>query len=171
MAPVNQVRDCNACVPSGKARAGTRSSPSGNNFQKERVIAPEFTRELGYSGTWLGFHSHEILLIFQRVGVSKLSLGIRLSFLVFNSVNQDLEKKSKLWPPSCIVSHTHKRQKTDLRRGAFSSMSSRVSKDDRWEMRRRLQKEEKKKSRCSNCVMKWIRNFHKAKTALKNKVR
>lgn len=148
-APVNQVRDCNACVPSAKARAGSHSSPSSNNFQKERVIAPEFTRTPGYPGTWLGFHSI-LLLIFQRVGVSKLSLGIRLSFLEFNSVNKDLEKKSKLWPPSRIAghSHTHKcNQKTDLRRGAFSSMSSRVSKDDRWEMRRRLQREGKK-SRC-----------------------
>ena len=148
-APVNQVGDRNACVPSGKARAGMHSSPSSNNFQTERVTAPEFTCRLGYSGIWLGFHS-ALLLIFQRVGVSKLSLGIRLSFLEFNSVNQELEKKSKLWPPSCIAGHPHTHicnQKTDLRRGAFSSMSSRVSKDDRWEMRRRLQREGKK-SRC-----------------------
>lgn len=36
--------------------------------------------------------------------------------------------------------HIHEVWETYLRRGAFSSMSSRVSKDDLWEMRRRLQR-------------------------------
>lgn len=54
-----------------------------------------------------------------------------------------MDQKKNQTLPYYTAGHLRATVKTYLRRGAFSSISSRVSKDDLWEMRRRLQKEEK----------------------------